>query len=114
MSDNHWQTELERLQTRERTSRAILGVGPEASKDEIRWAFRRCSLAHHPDRNNGDAEAARRFNLAHCAYKFLTEGEGCTALDEADDPAGTPTSPRRRPGNQWTYWCWWWQSYCAK
>lgn len=44
-------------------SRALLGVGAEASREEILAAYRRFAAAHHPDRGGSD-EALQRAALA--------------------------------------------------
>jgi len=108
MPDRDWQAEIARIQERDRKSRAILGVSKTAGRREIRRAFRRASLAHHPDVNGGDDDASRRFHLVCCAYKFLTEGEACAALDE---PSRPHTDGKYCLDNSWGYWCWWRESY---
>ena len=50
---------------------ATLGLGREASDEEIRKAFRRLALQHHPDKNPGDAQAAARFRRIAEAYRVL-------------------------------------------
>lgn len=42
----------------------ILGVDKKADKNEIKKAFRKLSLKHHPDRG-GDTEKFQEINLAH-------------------------------------------------
>ena len=42
----------------------VLGVGANASRDEIIEAHSRLAFKHHPDRPGGDAEAMKRINLA--------------------------------------------------
>lgn len=49
----------------------ILGVAREATKDEIKKAYRKAALRDHPDRNPGDAEAEERFKQAAEAYSVL-------------------------------------------
>ena len=44
--------------------RQVLGVGPQASVEEIKAAFRREALATHPDRG-GDADAFMRAKAAY-------------------------------------------------
>lgn len=51
----------------------ILGVPPAASLEEIRLAFRKLSLKHHPDRCGGDPEASRRFSEISAAYEQLSK-----------------------------------------
>ena len=111
MPDRDWQADISLLQERERKSRAILGVSETADKQEIRRAFRRASLANHPDVNGGDGDGSRRFHLACCAYKFLTEGEACSALDKLDVPPPLLTDGKYRLDSPWGYWCWWRENY---
>lgn len=49
----------------------ILGVGKNASKDEIRRAYRRLAHEHHPDKGNGGNEA--RFKEVNEAYQVLSD-----------------------------------------
>ena len=52
----------------------LLGLGPKASRPEIKSAFRRMALQYHPDRNK-DPEAIKKFLLAVEAYQVLYEGK---------------------------------------
>jgi DnaJ-class molecular chaperone len=49
----------------------VLGVKPDATKTEIKKAFRKLALTHHPDKG-GDAEDFKRINGA---YKILVDDE---------------------------------------
>jgi len=49
----------------------VLGVPRNASEQEIKSAYRRQALKHHPDRNPGDKEAEERFKQAAEAYNVL-------------------------------------------
>lgn len=49
----------------------VLGVSEEASKDEIRRAYRRLVRRYHPDRNPGDAGAREAFLLVQDAWSRL-------------------------------------------
>lgn len=53
----------------------VLGVDRNASKEEIRRAFRRLALKYHPDRNPGDKEAEQKFKEAAEAYEVLGDDE---------------------------------------
>lgn len=111
MPDRDWQAEIALLKERNLKSRAILGVSETADRAEIRRAFRRASLAHHPDANPEDAGSAARFHLICCAYKLLTEGKACAALDNLVCPAPPHTDGKYRLDNPWGYWCWWRDKY---
>ena len=45
--------------------RAVLGVGPGATWAEIKSAYRRLALQHHPDRPGGDAAMFRKIQAAY-------------------------------------------------
>lgn len=49
----------------------VLGVPRNASEQEIKSAYRRLALKHHPDRNPGDRQAEERFKEAAEAYGVL-------------------------------------------
>lgn len=51
----------------------VLGVARNASQDEIRSAYRRLAREHHPDVNQGDPEAERRFKEINLAYQTLSD-----------------------------------------
>jgi molecular chaperone DnaJ len=51
----------------------VLGVSREAEFNEIKKAYRRAALKHHPDKNPGDAEAEARFKDAAEAYEVLSD-----------------------------------------
>lgn len=49
----------------------VLGVPRNASEQEIKSAYRKLALKHHPDRNPGDRQAEERFKEASQAYGVL-------------------------------------------
>src|SRR5438105_14472900 len=53
----------------------VLGVSREASEQEIKSAYRKLALKHHPDRNPGDKEAEEKFKEAAEAYGVLADPE---------------------------------------
>ncbi len=53
----------------------ILGVPRNASEQEVKSAYRKLALKHHPDRNPGDARAEELFKEAAEAYGVLGDPE---------------------------------------
>ncbi len=51
----------------------VLGVSREASCDDIRRAYKREALKHHPDRNQGDPASEVRFKVVNEAYQVLSD-----------------------------------------
>jgi molecular chaperone DnaJ len=51
----------------------VLGVPRDASTDQIKSAYRKLALQHHPDRNPGDHAAEDRFKEAAEAYAVLSD-----------------------------------------
>ena len=52
---------------------AVLDLAPDASQRDIKKAYRRLAMAHHPDRNPGDPAAAKRFLQVKDAYELLSD-----------------------------------------
>ena len=59
----------------------VLGVGREATEQEIKSAYRKLALKHHPDRNPGNRDAEEKFKEAAEAYSVLADGEKRAAYD---------------------------------
>ena len=53
----------------------VLGVQKNAGDQQIKSAYRKLALEHHPDRNQGNAEAEERFKEAAEAYAILSDGD---------------------------------------
>ena len=59
----------------------ILGVSKAASPDDIKKAYRRLAMKHHPDRNKDDDTASARFKEAKEAYEVLRDEQKRAAYD---------------------------------
>jgi molecular chaperone DnaJ len=51
----------------------VLGVDRNASTDDIKKAYRKQAIKHHPDKNPGDKSAEDRFKDAAAAYEILSD-----------------------------------------
>jgi molecular chaperone DnaJ len=59
----------------------VLGVEHQATEQQIKSAYRKLALKHHPDRNPGDRQAEERFKEAAEAYAVLADREKRSLYD---------------------------------
>ncbi len=60
----------------------ILGVSKTADEREIKKAYKRLAMKHHPDRNQGDKESESKFKEIKEAYEILTDAQKRAAYDQ--------------------------------
>lgn len=60
----------------------VLGVGKQATDDEIKKAYRKIAIKYHPDRNPGNKEAEEKFKEAAEAYSVLSDKQKRQQYDQ--------------------------------
>jgi len=82
----------------------LLGVSRNASADDIKKAFRKLAMQHHPDRNSGNKDAEKKFKDVNHAYDILKDPEKRAAYDRygpaAFEGGAGPNGPGGFQGQQ--------------
>jgi molecular chaperone DnaJ len=60
---------------------AVLGIARDAGEADIKKAYRKLAMEHHPDRNNGDKASEAKFKEIAEAYEVLRDPEKRAAYD---------------------------------
>lgn len=78
----------------------VLGVAKNASEDDIKKAYRKLAMKHHPDRNQGDGakKSEEQFKEAKEAYEMLSDPQKRAAYDQYGHAGVDPNAGGFRPG----------------
>jgi len=60
----------------------VLGLQKDASKDDIKKAYRKLAIQYHPDKNPGNKEAEEKFKEPPEAYEVLSDDQTRAAYDQ--------------------------------
>ncbi|WP_370980016.1 molecular chaperone DnaJ [Agaribacterium sp. ZY112] len=60
----------------------ILGVSKDVSEKDLKKAYRRVAMKHHPDRNPDNKESEEKFKEASEAYEILSDSQKRAAYDQ--------------------------------
>lgn len=75
----------------------VLGISRDVNEADLKKAFRRLAMKHHPDRNADNKEAEEKFKEAREAYDILSDPQKRAAYDQYGH-AGVDPSMGGRPG----------------
>ena len=70
----------------------ILGVNRDASDEDIKKAYRKLAMKHHPDRNPDNPKSEEHFKEAKEAYEILSDAQKRAAYDQYGHAGVDPQS----------------------
>jgi molecular chaperone DnaJ len=76
----------------------VLGVARNAPEADIKKAYRRLAMKHHPDRNPGDKAAEEKFKEVQAAYEVLSDASKRAAYDQFGHAGVDPSAGGAGPG----------------
>lgn len=79
------QAELEQKKSKRKDFYKIIGVDKDASENDIKKAYRKLAIVHHPDKNPDDEDAEKRFKEIGEAYETLSDPEKRARYDSGED-----------------------------
>jgi molecular chaperone DnaJ len=78
----------------------VLGLAKNASEDDIKKAYRKLAMKHHPDRNQGEGakKSEEQFKEVKEAYEMLSDAQKRAAYDQYGHAGVDPNAGGFRPG----------------
>ncbi len=70
----------------------VLGVNKDASEEDLKKAYRKHAMKHHPDRNPDNPKAEERFKESKEAYEVLSDARKRGAYDQFGHAGVDPSS----------------------
>ncbi|KAF2267852.1 TPR-like protein [Lojkania enalia] len=77
--------ELELKKSKRKDYYKILGVSKDAGEQDIKKAYRKLAIVHHPDKNPDDPEAENRFKEIQEAHETLSDPQKRARYDSGED-----------------------------
>ncbi|KAF2503235.1 TPR-like protein [Lophium mytilinum] len=77
--------ELELKKSKRKDYYKILGIEKDATETEIKKAYRKLAIVHHPDKNPDDEQAADRFKEIQEAHETLSDSQKRARYDSGED-----------------------------
>ena len=76
----------------------VLGVTKSVTDEELKKAFKKLAMKHHPDRNQGDKASEEKFKEAKEAYEILSDKSKRQAYDQFGHAGVDPSAGARGAG----------------
>jgi curved DNA-binding protein len=81
-----------------------LGVARDSSEAEIKKAYRKLAMKHHPDRNRGKPDAEEKFKAINEAYEVLSDPQKRARYDKLGSAYQNWQSSGTPGGFDWSQW----------
>jgi molecular chaperone DnaJ len=86
------------MATKKRDYYEVLGLNRDASEEDIKKAYRKLAMKHHPDRNPDSKDGEEKFKEAKEAYEVLSEAQKRRAYDAYGHAGVNPQMGGMGPG----------------